>query len=596
MQRARVSNHPCHRLSVPAAKRFWCRHCMMVFEDAITRWRHSRSCRSGGFDNFVRRREIETQALQKMAETLDPDMMTQMSAPSGEGTAGNSKDLCCFICKQRFVSLDEMREHVKYPCNKPVALPRPSMTVYIEEPTFGTGIQQHYTDGPAVSHSRGEQCSSTVPPVSSSAGNPHPVTVYMNESEHGHPDSEAKPTNIYVNEKGETVIEVENLDLNTKSGELSLAHLLTQLSQQGIVFDQQPQGETEITTSHQEAQVVQESAHEVDYSQPTAVDAANTLTQLAGSMYRATSNPQDAYTYAPPTKRIKAEAEELQYSQEQSQHLPVHAYIQKEELPEGTDEEKYIICTSESEVISVVRANNASPDDSNSEPMFRNGAADDESESETKHVHTTTAETVIFEGHPDQGSHSQTLIGASTDNGPAEGSFAGSQMVMLQAGQVQVEATPTGQLFKSEDPTGQLVIAPQGVIGVEETGQETVVSHFPGQESSVTVVDTDHAVISQEQSLLEGKSSLEAGSNMAVVAEDADLGLVDVGEEPVRVNVEEDSAADPPLLIPQIVSVTSEAPQVTLQHTQDPDYQGSAAEYNMIQTPASEGEASSKKY
>lgn len=339
----------------------------MVFEDAITRWRHSRSCRSGGFDNFVRRREIETQALQKMAETLDPDMtLGPVSLPTGEAVAGCSKELCCFICRQRFTSLDEMREHVKYPCNKPPNLQRPSMTVYIEEPTFGTGIQQHFTEGPA---SRASSVSTSSEVGTNGDNTPHPVAVYMSETEQAHSQGEAKPTNIYVNEKGETVIEVENLDLNTKSGELSLAHLLTQLSQQGIVFDQQTASGPDNTVAQDESSVVHSTLQEVDLGQPTAVDAANTLTQLAGSAYRAANPPQteEIYTYEPPPKRIKTECVEVEYPAASDEMDPntVETVLHKEGI-EVSEADNYIICTNSSEVISVVRADGVveNPDES----------------------------------------------------------------------------------------------------------------------------------------------------------------------------------------------------------------------------------------
>lgn len=323
---------------------------MMVFEDAISRWRHSRSCRSGGFDNFIRRREIETQALQKMAETLDPEIgMTHTALPASDTGTGPSKELCCFICHQRFLSLDEMREHVKYPCNRPSVLQRPSVTVYIEEPTFGTGIQQHYTEGPVSRQSTFKAVQSEPTDIE----NPHPVTVFLNDVEQGEPHGEAKPTNIYVNEKGETVIEVENLDLNTKSGELSLAHLLTQLSQQGIVFDQRPHVSAEQRCSDEETNI-HDSIHEIDLSQPTAVDAANTLTQLAESAFR-TSQPPQIYENCSPNKQMKIETVDDQYSLQKVEQIPFHNVVQdnsERKIPAG---QNYIICAGESEVISVVQ-------------------------------------------------------------------------------------------------------------------------------------------------------------------------------------------------------------------------------------------------
>lgn len=473
MQRARVSNHPCHRLSVPAAKRFWCRHCMMVFDDAITRWRHSRTCRTGGFDNFVRRREIETQALQKMAETLDPDLITSIQVSSGDGEAGNSKELCCFICRQRFISLDEMREHVKYPCNKPATLQRPSMTVYIEEPTFGTGIQQHYTDGP-VGQYHHDQCSADVNvSASSSSCNPHPLTFYMNDSEQPHTDGEAKPTNIYVNEKGETVIEVENLDLNTKSGELSLAHLLTQLSQQGIVFDQQPQGETEASATVHHVSQVDSIEEEIDYSQPTLVDAANTLTQLAGSAFRASSASQESYIYAPPLKRIKTE-DESHYLLEQEEHLhgPHYLHNAKDVETIHPESKKFIICTNESEVISVVRADDASAENSNCGLAFENGPVSMESAGiDAASEETTAEEAVVFNTQSDQACATLIMLQAEqSQNQVEETTFKDEHQVPEE------ELEQTGELLAVHEygavGGSPVTVSSEETVGLDETSQE----------------------------------------------------------------------------------------------------------------------------
>ncbi|KAL8563202.1 hypothetical protein ACOMHN_029961 [Nucella lapillus] len=495
MQRSRVSHHPCHRLSVPSAKRFWCRHCMMVFEDAITRWRHSRSCRSAGFDNLVRRREIETQSLQKMAETLDPEMVTQISVPREDGS---SNDLCCFICRQRFESLDEMREHVKYPCNKPSSVQRAPIPLIFQEPTFGTGIQQHYTDGPALGHH------SQQGPSSASTSNSQAVTVYMNEGEQAEAtDGEAKPTNIYVNENGETVIEVENLDLNTKSGELSLAHLLTQLSQQGIVFDQQQtHGETEVMTTtttsppQEHHHVVQESVSEVDYGQPTAVDAANTLTQLAGSAFRAVNSAPE--TYVPPAKRIKTEQLDMQYKLEQPDHAPVQTYLQKEEPYVETVSEKYIICTDESDVLRVMQANSVAPEVVEMPPdivesriHFQNG------ESGATVLHNALAEgeveetaTIHFQGQPR--THSQVGGFAEVEGGTAESSLTGSEMIVVQHNehnQMAITDPAAAQhLVKSEDPSTQVVLA----------------EHSPPPSSNQVVIEQDPSssqVVVAEQNL-----------------------------------------------------------------------------------------------
>ena len=300
MPRAKVTHHPCHNLSVPSAKRFWCRHCMQVFGDAITRWRHSRTCRSESFDSYGRRREVDTYALQKMAETLDPEMQTVVAAPG----ASCSTELRCFICRRHFLSIDDMREHVRYPCNKPafVAPQQSSVTVYIEEPTFGTGITQRYTDQQPV-----QDCIS-LPMDHDAVDNSGPATVYIEGPDHTEMGDEVKPTNIYVNENGETVIEVENLDVNTKRGELSLAHLLTQLSEQGIVFHRRAQGSE---TEESDQTVVVDVVHEAEHRQPTVVDAANTLTQLAGSVLRSSGiQQQELCSYSLSRNCAKSESTE----------------------------------------------------------------------------------------------------------------------------------------------------------------------------------------------------------------------------------------------------------------------------------------------
>ena len=542
----------------------------MVFEDAITRWRHSRTCRSGGFDNFVRRREIETQALQKMAETLDPDMMTQVAVPSSNSGAGNSKELCCFICRQRFVSLDEMREHVKYPCNKPVTLPRSSVPLVFPEPTFGTGIQQHYTDGPFTQVQQGS--STVTASVSTSSGDPHAVTVYMNEGEQAQQmdhEGEAKPTNIYVNEKGETVIEVENLDLNTKSGELSLAHLLTQLSQQGIVFDQQPQGDTEVITQQEPA--------EADFSQPTAVDAANTLTQLAGSAYRAVNNSQETYTYAPPMKHIKTENVELQYQVEQPDQPQTQVYLQKEEPMGDSTHEKYIICTSESEVISVVRANNVSSDDPSGVGVtYQNGQAQADDVQSTI-VEGGSEQTVLYETQTPADHSSQTMGVHTTDSATAQVGLPGGSMIMLQHGQQQILATSTGQLIKAEDPSEQLVITTQDTTTVEQPTVMAGEAHYANEDRPVTVMTEVNVGQEEEDSkhcLVVSADS--QGVTTAVPSQSAVDALLEVsGESFVTKDNHQATVvvpeAEPALLLPQIVSVSSSAPdaqQILVQQAQ----------------------------
>lgn len=330
MPKVKEINHPCHLLSLPSAKRFWCRHCMTVFEDAITRWHHSRSCRYGAVNNFMKRRELEVKALQNTA-VLNPVearieqsiQMCDLATATTLSTAGpsdepqimpGSESFNCLICHQKFASMEEMRVHVKYPCSSSTVItscaphPRHSVPVFIDAlPTQTSQWQltsQHqqnevHPTATYVHANQSQQLSSydidiqSQEEVESQCYDTDPT--YTNN---GNNTTETlTPTNIYVNEQGETVIEVENLDLNSEGGELSLAHLLTQLSQQGIVFDKtrsaELQGQHEVTVSVdasntfyttddtcQQASAV--SPMDEEEGQPTAEDAANTLAQLAG--------------------------------------------------------------------------------------------------------------------------------------------------------------------------------------------------------------------------------------------------------------------------------------------------------------------------
>lgn len=321
-----LTNHPCHLLSLPSAKRFWCRHCMTVFEDAITRWRHSRSCRYGVVDNFMRRRELEAKALQhtsvlnpveaRLEQSIQMSDMTSNSSTIQTPAGGhietvNPQDpesFTCFICHEKFGSMEEIRLHVKYPCSNSkiitshVPHPKHSVPVFIDAlpvsqrpwhqnhqpqiepqkfPPYQPSHSQHSAVGMEVQSEQDVECSYDTSTVSYSNDNNSSDTI--------------TPTNIYVNDQGETVIEVENLDLNTERGELSLAHLLTQLSQQGIVFDKTRSDELRCkqevagaSNSVYTTQITYETSSndglkaKEDEEQPTAEDAANTLAQLAG--------------------------------------------------------------------------------------------------------------------------------------------------------------------------------------------------------------------------------------------------------------------------------------------------------------------------
>ena len=131
MEVDRLSHHPCHRLSVPAAKLFWCRHCMEKFEDPISRWRHSKTCKTEGTLNMNKRKEQEAEAFKLFVEsTTESEQETEMdTSPQLTATVSppekvpsvtqqTGTDLNCIICKKEFTSLDEMRAHVRTPCNK----------------------------------------------------------------------------------------------------------------------------------------------------------------------------------------------------------------------------------------------------------------------------------------------------------------------------------------------------------------------------------------------------------------------------------------------------------------------------------------------
>lgn len=318
-----ITNHPCHLLSLPSAKRFWCRHCMTVFEDAITRWRHSRSCRYGVVNNFMRRRELETKALQNTAVLNPADArfeqsiqmcdLASVSLPDETNLSNqhqlqlSSESFSCFICHKKFASLEEMRAHVKYPCRNSriittrVPHPKHSVPVFVDSlPGHNRHWQQLSQQTLAVEHQQDPSFmqvhNSQHPPpaqikyeieIQPQEVEPQYDTTMatLNHSEDIVSDS-ITPTKIYVNEQGETVIEVENFDLNSDGGELSLAHLLTQLSQQGIVFDKtrsipgSPSSSNLYTTDADYLHPKEASREEE--TQPTAEDAANTLAQLAG--------------------------------------------------------------------------------------------------------------------------------------------------------------------------------------------------------------------------------------------------------------------------------------------------------------------------
>ncbi|XP_033752332.1 uncharacterized protein LOC117336073 isoform X2 [Pecten maximus] len=133
------SSHPCHNLSNPSKRLFWCRHCMAKFIDPIQRWRHSKTCKKIVSSNP--RQEIvstDGRILQVVAGTTEGSVVVSNLAPLEEPEPSVSKrkirklvmnDLKCQICERVFVSLDEMREHVKHPCRKVVPFEEPTVPV-----------------------------------------------------------------------------------------------------------------------------------------------------------------------------------------------------------------------------------------------------------------------------------------------------------------------------------------------------------------------------------------------------------------------------------------------------------------------------------
>ncbi|KAK3605530.1 hypothetical protein CHS0354_013153 [Potamilus streckersoni] len=116
--------HPCHKLSVPSAKIFWCRHCMQMFEDAISRWRHSRICR-GSSGVGVQGKQNKDRNGQVVQMYIKPDAIPYTAAllpgqkPQHKRLVKQTRaDLKCMICNRRFMTISDMREHVKYPCTK----------------------------------------------------------------------------------------------------------------------------------------------------------------------------------------------------------------------------------------------------------------------------------------------------------------------------------------------------------------------------------------------------------------------------------------------------------------------------------------------
>ena len=109
---------------------------MQIFEDPIQRWRHSRHCKHvpGNVPDGRRIKDPNGERLQMFATqrtVITPAKSLTSSSSMGSGKtpvrapgsiSGDciQTDLSCFICKRVFMTMDEMRLHVRTPCNKPV--------------------------------------------------------------------------------------------------------------------------------------------------------------------------------------------------------------------------------------------------------------------------------------------------------------------------------------------------------------------------------------------------------------------------------------------------------------------------------------------
>lgn len=94
---------------------------MQMFEDAITRWKHSRTCK--GSRKVTDDKDLNGQVIQLYVKA-DKVSYQENNIP-GQGIVKykphikkKSAELKCLICQNRFLSLDDIREHVKYPCRR----------------------------------------------------------------------------------------------------------------------------------------------------------------------------------------------------------------------------------------------------------------------------------------------------------------------------------------------------------------------------------------------------------------------------------------------------------------------------------------------
>ncbi|XP_046552713.1 titin-like [Haliotis rubra] len=231
----KFSNHPCHRLSVPAAKRFWCRHCFEMFDDPISRWRHSKSCKNTSLSNMTRRREQEASALEAYCESTTgkkmdsdgrnvvlPNLNPKTTNKAYAGPKENNwVDLSCFICKKQFTTMEEMKDHVRVPCNK--VIPVTSDDVF----PFATRSTPKPSPPDIIYHGGNSRQGATPAGAVYELEDDAPVASKRTPSP-------LDPSNL----SSETMAAVEALNMMARSDKVNLTQFLNQLSEGGFVIEQ----------------------------------------------------------------------------------------------------------------------------------------------------------------------------------------------------------------------------------------------------------------------------------------------------------------------------------------------------------------------
>lgn len=112
-----MANRPSHVPGFPESKKYVCRHCMQHFDDPKTRWRHSKWCiprdSSTGRKLLDRNMRPLNVVVKRPAEHVNLETARTRNLKSLAGPG-----LSCFICFKKFVDVEEMKVHVRNPCNK----------------------------------------------------------------------------------------------------------------------------------------------------------------------------------------------------------------------------------------------------------------------------------------------------------------------------------------------------------------------------------------------------------------------------------------------------------------------------------------------